>query len=108
MEKNKQPKLINPAELFDPSPYGFSHSIAVESPSTMCFISGQSGGLGENHVLADNFKTQVQDATLLENKSSKILLPRLSKRLSANSLKFLVIILNNNKCIKLGIIVSTR
>ncbi|MCC3217831.1 RidA family protein [Chryseobacterium sp. X308] len=62
MEKNKQPKLINPAELFDPGPYGFSHSIAVESPSTMCFISGQSGGVGDNHVLADDFKTQVQDA----------------------------------------------
>ncbi|MGX5686842.1 RidA family protein [Chryseobacterium cucumeris] len=62
MEKNKQPKLINPVELFDPSPYGFSHSIAVKSPSTMCFISGQSGGVGGNHVLADDFKTQVQDA----------------------------------------------
>ena len=62
MENNKQPKLINPAELFNPSPYGFSHSISVESPSRMCFISGQSGGVGENHVLADDFKTQVQDA----------------------------------------------
>lgn len=62
MENNKQPKLINPAELFNPSPYGFSHSISVESPSTICFISGQSGGVGENHALADDFKTQVQDA----------------------------------------------
>lgn len=62
MENNKQPQLINPAELFNPAPYGFSHSISVESPSRMCFISGQSGGVGENHVLADDFKTQVQDA----------------------------------------------
>lgn len=62
MESNKPPQLINPAELFNPSPYGFSHSISVETPSRMCFISGQSGGVGKNHVLADDFKTQVQDA----------------------------------------------
>lgn len=62
MENNKQLKLINPAELFNPSPYGFSHSISVQSPSTICFISGQSGGVGESHALADDFKTQVQDA----------------------------------------------
>ncbi|WP_278353321.1 RidA family protein [Chryseobacterium gleum] len=62
MENNKQPQLINPAELFNPAPYGFSHSISVESPSRMCFISGQSGGVSENHVLADDFKTQVQNA----------------------------------------------
>lgn len=62
MDNNKQPQLINPAELFNPGPYGFSHSISVDSPSRICFISGQSGGVGENHVLADDFKTQVQDA----------------------------------------------
>lgn len=62
MENNKQPQLINPAELFNPETYGFSHSISVQSPFQMCFISGQSGGVGDNHVLADDFKTQVQDA----------------------------------------------
>jgi len=62
MENNKQPQLINPAELFNPTPYGFSHSISVDSPFQMCFISGQSGGVGENHTLAPDFKTQVQDA----------------------------------------------
>ncbi|WP_126651206.1 RidA family protein [Chryseobacterium aureum] len=62
MEHHKQHYVINPSALFNPSPYGFSHSIAVENPSRICFISGQSGGIGENHVLADDFKTQVQDA----------------------------------------------
>jgi len=62
MENNKQPKLINPSGLFNPGPYGFSHSISVETPSRICFISGQSGGVGEHHVLADDFKNQVQDA----------------------------------------------
>lgn len=62
MEHHKQHYVINPSALFNPSPYGFSHSIAVENPSRICFISGQSVGIGENHVLADDFKTQVQDA----------------------------------------------
>lgn len=62
MENNNQLQLINPTALFNPSPYGFSHSISVENPSKICFISGQSGGVGKNHVLADDFKTQVQDA----------------------------------------------
>ncbi|MBE4948471.1 RidA family protein [Chryseobacterium culicis] len=62
MENKTQPQVINPAALFNPGPYGFSHSISVENPSKICFISGQSGGIGENHVLADDFKTQVQDA----------------------------------------------
>jgi enamine deaminase RidA (YjgF/YER057c/UK114 family) len=65
MENNKQHQIINPQGLFDPTPYGFSHSIAVHAPFQMCFISGQSGGVGENHDLADDFTTQVQNA--LEN-----------------------------------------
>ncbi|WP_431610017.1 RidA family protein [Chryseobacterium sp. 'Rf worker isolate 10'] len=70
MENTQQPQLINPSALFNPSPYGFSHSISVESPFRMCFISGQSGGIGENHILADDFKTQVQNAL----KNMKIIL----------------------------------
>lgn len=70
MENIQQPQLINPSALFNPRPYGFSHSISVESPFRMCFISGQSGGIGENHILADDFKTQVQNAL----KNMKIIL----------------------------------
>ena len=65
MENNKQHQIVNPKELFNPAPYGFSHSISVNSPFRMCFISGQSGGTGEDHHLVDDFKTQVQNA--LEN-----------------------------------------
>ncbi|ASE61526.1 MULTISPECIES: RidA family protein [Chryseobacterium] len=65
MENNTTPQFINPKELFNPAPYGFSHSIAVQSPFQMCFISGQSGGVGEHHLLATDFQTQVQHA--LEN-----------------------------------------
>jgi len=52
----------NPPELFDPRPYGFNHSIAVDTPYKVCYISGQSGGVGTSHTLAPDFKTQVQDA----------------------------------------------
>nr|WP_315033108.1 RidA family protein [uncultured Chryseobacterium sp.] len=65
MENTNLPQLINPAGLFNPSPYGFSHSISVDSPFQMCFISGQSGGVGEHHTLANDFRTQVQNT--LEN-----------------------------------------
>lgn len=60
--KNKHLEIINPTALFDPTPFGFSHSIAVESPLKMVFIAGQSGGVGHNHILTDDFKTQVKDA----------------------------------------------
>jgi len=60
--KNKKLVYHNPPELFDPRPYGFNHSIAVSSPFQICYISGQSGGVGTTHTLAADFKTQVQDA----------------------------------------------
>ncbi|MFD2741902.1 MULTISPECIES: RidA family protein [Sphingobacterium] len=52
----------NPTELFDPTPYGFAHSIKVENPAAICFISGQSGGTGRNHELSPDFRTQVRAA----------------------------------------------
>ncbi|WP_442591758.1 RidA family protein [Pedobacter sp. AW31-3R] len=60
--KNKQLNFVNPAGLFDPTPYGFSHSIALKSPFDLCFIAGQSGGIGEGHVLSADFREQVQGA----------------------------------------------
>ncbi|KYH05241.1 hypothetical protein A1704_13875 [Chryseobacterium cucumeris] len=91
MENNKQPKLINPTGLFNPGPYGFSHSISVEYPSRMCFISGQSGGVGENHVLAADFKTQVQDAL----KNLQIVLQSHSMKFE-NVIKITLLIVDHN------------
>jgi len=61
MENNR---LIfkNPEALFDPRPFGFSHSLTVQSPLKICYISGQSGGVGKDHVLSPDFKDQVIDA----------------------------------------------
>lgn len=92
MENNKQPKLINPTGLFNPGPYGFSHSTSVESPSRMCFISGQSGGVGENHVLAADFKTQVQDAL----KNLQIVLQSHSMKFE-NVIKITLLIVDHNQ-----------
>jgi enamine deaminase RidA (YjgF/YER057c/UK114 family) len=91
MENNKQHQLVNPAALFNPEPYGFSHSISVQSPFQTCFISGQSGGVGENHVLADDFKTQVQDAL----KNLKIVLQSHSMTFE-NVVKITLLIVDHN------------
>lgn len=63
--KNANTQTINPTDIFDPTPYGFSHSIKVENPSILCFVSGQSGGVGMGHTLSTDFRAQVQAA--LEN-----------------------------------------
>ena len=58
--KNRQ--TINPADIFDPTPCGFVHSIQVINPTSICFVSGQSGNLGLDHELSPDFRTQVQAA----------------------------------------------
>ncbi|PVH26439.1 RidA family protein [Sphingobacterium corticibacter] len=59
-KKNRH--TINPTDLFDPTPYGFAHSIKVTNPTSICFVSGQSGGVGLDHKLSPDFRTQVQVA----------------------------------------------
>ncbi len=58
-------KHINPTGIFDPTPFAFCHSVQVPSQANLVFISGQSGGVGEDHLLADDFASQVKSA--LEN-----------------------------------------
>lgn len=52
----------NPEYLFDPTPYGFSHASSVATPGELVFISGQSGGLGKQHLLSESFREQTQVA----------------------------------------------
>ncbi|TPG41585.1 RidA family protein [Flavobacterium pectinovorum] len=52
----------NPQSLFDPTPYGFSHSSSVSTPGELVYISGQSGGLGKDHILSNSFREQTQVA----------------------------------------------
>ena len=59
----------------------------------MCFISGQSGGVGENHVLAADFKTQVQDAL----KNLQIVLQSHSMKFEKMLLKITLLIVDHNQ-----------
>jgi enamine deaminase RidA (YjgF/YER057c/UK114 family) len=66
----------NPQSLFDPTPYGFSHSSSVSTPGELVYISGQSGGLGKDHILRNSFREQTQVAlqnivTVLESYNLK-------------------------------------
>lgn len=58
-------KHINPTGIFDPTPFAFCHSVQVPSQANLVFISGQSEGVGEGHLLAEDFASQVKSA--LEN-----------------------------------------
>lgn len=59
---SKAQTFKNPDALFDPTPYGFSHASSVTTPGEFVYISGQSGGLGKEHLLSHNFREQTQIA----------------------------------------------
>lgn len=58
----KAQSFKNPDSLFDPTPYGFSHASLVSTPGQFVYISGQSGGLGKEHTLKNDFREQTQVA----------------------------------------------
>lgn len=53
--------LINPAGLYDPSPYCYSHVAAVRADCRTVYIAGQ-GGENERGELSPDFRTQVRRA----------------------------------------------
>jgi enamine deaminase RidA (YjgF/YER057c/UK114 family) len=53
--------LINPAGLYDPSPYGYSHVAALRADCRTVYIAGQ-GGENERGELSSDFRTQVRQA----------------------------------------------
>ncbi|ABE53937.1 Endoribonuclease L-PSP [Shewanella denitrificans OS217] len=71
------PNYSNPAELFDPTPFGFCHTVKVPSNGELVYISGQSGGEGPEHILNEDFRHQVQ-----------VLLSNLNIALTAHELHF--------------------
>lgn len=53
--------LINPAGLYDPSPYCYSHVAALRGDCRTIYIAGQ-GGENETGELSPDFRTQVRQA----------------------------------------------
>ncbi|WP_343614252.1 Rid family hydrolase [Flavobacterium sp.] len=60
--QTKAQTFKNPDSLFNPTPYGFSHTSSVKTLGELIYISGQSGGLGKEHLLSPDFREQVQTA----------------------------------------------
>ncbi|QSW90053.1 MULTISPECIES: RidA family protein [Flavobacterium] len=60
--QTKAQTFKNPDSLFNPTPYGFSHASSVKTSGELVYISGQSGGLGKEHLLSPDFREQVQTA----------------------------------------------
>jgi enamine deaminase RidA (YjgF/YER057c/UK114 family) len=74
---NNKLSFHNPAGLFDPTPYGFCHTVKAPENGELVYISGQSGAEGDDHILSENFQRQVQ-----------IVLSNLETALKAHELTF--------------------
>ncbi|WFB50669.1 RidA family protein [Vibrio coralliilyticus] len=57
---NKTITFHNPSDLFNPTPYGFCHTVTAPSDGHLVYISGQSGGEGVEHRLSEDFRQQVR------------------------------------------------
>lgn len=53
-------KITNPAALFDPRPYGFSHVATVPADSQLIFVAGQGGEENTEGKLSPDFRTQLK------------------------------------------------
>lgn len=71
------PVFHNPDTLFDPTPFGFCHTVSAPDNGSLIFISGQSGCEGPEHNLSDDFTHQVNVA-----------LSNLANALNAHGLSF--------------------
>jgi len=56
------PTIINPADLHDPTPFGYSHTAAIAAGSELILISGQYGSDANGGVVSDAFADQVSQA----------------------------------------------
>ena len=54
----------NPEKLFDPTPYGFSHSAVLPMNGSYVMIAGQSGASNKQLEYSADFRIQVKNALL--------------------------------------------
>ncbi|WP_105386538.1 RidA family protein [Neorhizobium alkalisoli] len=55
------PIIVNPSQLHDPTPNGYSTAVITPAPGRLAFISGQ-GGQDQTGALSPHFATQVEQA----------------------------------------------
>lgn len=53
--------IVNPDELYDPAPNGYSHAVVASGGSRVAYIAGQGGENGQG-VLPESFADQVAQA----------------------------------------------
>ncbi len=52
----------NPADLHDPTAWGYSHTARVEGPASLVFVAGQFGSNSDGSVVSGAFAAQVEQA----------------------------------------------
>ena len=67
--------FVNPAELHDPVPWGYSHTARVPAGSDLVFVAGQYASSADGSVVSPEFADQVRGA-----------LERLGRALAAHDL----------------------
>lgn len=54
-------KIVNPSQLYDPAPNGYSHAVVASQAKKIAYLAGQ-GGEDRNGVLSPEFSDQVRMA----------------------------------------------
>ena len=60
-ENDRKLTIVNPQNLYDPSPYGYSTAVITPREGRVAYISGQGGQDGTG-VLSPDFAVQVEQA----------------------------------------------
>lgn len=53
--------IVNPPDLYDPTPHGYSHAVVAKGGTRLAFIAGQ-GGEDANGALSADFAEQLRQA----------------------------------------------
>ncbi|WP_210093371.1 RidA family protein [Ruegeria sp. HKCCSP346] len=61
LETTLRPQIVNPGNLHDPSPNGYSTAVVTPGAGRLAFVSGQ-GGQDQTGALSPDFGAQVEQA----------------------------------------------
>lgn len=54
--------IVNPEDLHDPVPFGYSHTVRIPAGAELVLVSGQYGSKADGSVVSPDFAEQVQQA----------------------------------------------